>query len=494
MLYFDIIAEHPGDKTALIFKNQITTYGQLRRKVVQWANYLQSRGVKKGDKVGLLSRNCADFVVSYFAIIKAGAVVVPFNFQLAAREVAFIVKDASMKFMVTRQKLEMTEALAEIGYESGLLQFDYEDMCQITDHEFVNYTMDENDNCTIIYTSGTTGIPKGAMLSHKNLVANTMQFTEVVKTYSTDSALCVLPMYHCFAWTVSISGPLYHGATIVIQETYIFKDTMKLIAAHNVNTFAGVPTMIQLFYKGAEPEELAGIRYFISGGAPLPRILAEGCKNKFGKPVQEGYGLSEASPVVSVNPTNAIKLGSIGPSLPGVTVHILNENDEQVGTSEVGELCVRGDNVMLGYLNLPEETATTLRDGWLHTGDLAYKDEEGFIFIVDRLKDMIISSGENVYPREIEEVLYRHPAIFEAAVIGIPDKLRGQAICAYIVLNAGYELDKRELRKYLLERIAPYKVPREILFRAEMPKSATGKILKTALREQALVDMVNRKR
>ncbi|MFA7067785.1 MAG: long-chain fatty acid--CoA ligase [Acidaminococcaceae bacterium] len=494
MLYFDIIAEHPENKTALIFKNQIMTYGQMRRKVAQWANYLQSQGVKKGDKVGLLSKNCMDFVVAYFAIIKAGGVVVPFNFQLAPREVAFLVKDASMRVMIARQKLEMSEALAEIGCTEKLLQLDYNDMCQPTTHEFVEYAMDENDNCTIIYTSGTTGIPKGAMLSHKNLVSNTMQFTAVVANYPTDCVLCVLPMYHCFAWTVSVSGPLYYGATIVVQETYIFKDTMKLITAHNVNAFAGVPTMIQLFYKGAEPEELSAIRYFISGGAPLPRVLAEGFKKKFGKPVQEGYGLSEASPVVSVNPTNAIKIGSIGPSLPGITVEILNENDEKMQTSEVGELCVRGDNVMLGYLNLPEETAKTLRDGWLHTEDLAYKDEEGYIFIVDRLKDMIISSGENVYPREVEEVLYTHPAILEAAVIGIPDKLRGQAICAYIVSNEGAILDRRDVRKYLLERIAAYKVPREILFKAEMPKNATGKILKTALREQALVDMVNRKR
>ncbi len=493
MLYFNIMDKHPEDKTALIFKNQIITYGQLRLKIAQWANYLQSRGVKKGDKVGLLSKNCTDFVVSYFAIIKAGGVVVPFNFQLAAREVAFIVKDASMKVIIARQKLEMTEALAELGCEE-VLQLDYEDMCQPTEHEFVEHAMEENDNCTIIYTSGTTGIPKGAMLSHKNLFSNTKQFTDVVANYSTDVALCVLPMYHCFAWTVSISGPLYYGSTIVVQETYIFKDTMKLIAAHKVNAFAGVPTMIQLFYKGAEPEELAGIRYFISGGAPLPRVLAEGFKKKFGKPVQEGYGLSEASPVVAVNPTNAIKVGSIGPALPGVTVEILNEADEKLQVAEVGELCVRGDNVMLGYLNLPEETAITLRDGWLHTGDLAYKDEEGFIFIVDRLKDMIISSGENVYPREVEEVLYAHPAILEAAVIGIPDKLRGQAICAYIVLHEEAELDKRTLRKYLLERIAAYKIPREILFRAEMPKNATGKILKTVLREQALIDMVNRKR
>ena len=332
------------------------------------------------------------------------------------------------------------------------------------------------------------------MLSHKNLVANTREFTSVITMSSEDIGLCVLPMYHCFAWTVSVSGPLFYGACIVIQETYIFKDTMGLIAKHEVNFFAGVPTMIQLFFKGAEAHELANIRCFISGGAPLPQVLAEGFRKKFGKPVQEGYGLSEASPVVTVNPASKVKVGSIGPSLPGVTVMIQDEDGKEMKRGEVGELCVRGDNVMLGYLNLPEETANALRGGWLHTGDLAYKDEDGYIFIVDRLKDMIISSGENVYPREIEEALYTHPLIEEAAVIGIPDKLRGQAVCAYMVLSEGAVLDKKELRKYLMERIAPYKVPREFFFCAQLPKNSTGKILKTALREQALIDMVSRKR
>ena len=239
---------------------------------------------------------------------------------------------------------------------------------------------------------------------------------------------------------------------------------------------------------------MANIRCFISGGAPLPQVLAEGFRKKFGKPVQEGYGLSEASPVVTVNPASKVKVGSIGPSLPGVIVMIQDEDGKEMKRGEVGELCVRGDNVMLGYLNLPEETAGALRGDWLHTGDLAYKDEDGYVFIVDRLKDMIISSGENIYPREIEEALYTHPLIEEAAVIGIPDKLRGQAVCAYIVLTEGAALDKKELRKYLMERLAAYKVPREFFFCAQLPKNSTGKILKTALREQALIDMVSRKR
>ena len=493
MLYDEILAGHPEMRTALIFKEQKMSYGQLRESIERRANFLQAKGLVKGDRVGLLSKNCADFVISYFAIIRAGGVVVPFNFQLAPREIAYIVKDAGLKLMIVRQKIDLAEALQEIAY-TGLIQYDFVDMEEAVEHEFINYEMHEDDNCKIIYTSGTTGKPKGAMLSHKNLVANTREFTTVITMSSEDIGLCVLPMYHCFAWTVSVSGPLFHGACIVIQETYIFKDTMGLITKHDVNFFAGVPTMIQLFFKGAEAEELANIRCFISGGAPLPQVLAEGFRKKFGKPVLEGYGLSEASPVVSVNPASKVKVGSIGPALPGVTVMIQDEDGQEMKRGEVGELCVSGDNVMLGYLNLPDETANALRGGWLHTGDLAYKDEDGYIFIVDRLKDMIISSGENIYPREIEEALYAHPLIEEAAVIGIPDKLRGQAVCTYIVLTEGADLDKKALRKYLMERLAVYKVPREFFFCAQLPKNSTGKILKTALREQALIDMVSRKR
>ena len=488
-----MLDKHQEDSVALIFKEEKITYGELRQKVEQYAAYLQKCGLKQGDRVGLLSKNCSDFVVSYFAVIRAGGVVVPFNFQLAAREIAYIVKDANLKLMIVRELLDLEVALEEINYAS-LQQITFDEMKSAVLTQLVEYERDENENCTIIYTSGTTGKPKGAMLSHVNLVANAEEFTQVIDMHTTDIGLCVLPMYHCFAWTVSVTGMLLKGGAIVVQETYIFKDTMNLIAKHQVNTFAGVPTMIQLFYKGAEPEELANIRWFVSGGAPLPQVLAEGFKKKFGKSVQEGYGLSEASPVVAVNPIEKVKIGSIGPSLPGVTVTIQDEADVVLKPGEVGELCVQGKNVMLGYLNLPEETAVALQDGWLHTGDLAYKDEAGYIFIVDRLKDMIISSGENIYPREIEEVLYTHPLIEEVSVIGIPDKLRGQAVCAYMVLSEGAVLEKKEIRKYILERLAPYKVPREFFFCAQLPKNSTGKILKTALREQALVDMVNRKR
>lgn len=491
MLYFDILANKPAEATALIFRDVKTTYGELRAQINQWANFLQAKGLKQGEKVGLFSKNCSYYVAAYFAVIKAGGVVIPLNYQLAPREVAYIIKDSHMKFLITQVKLPLADVLTELNYPN-IEQLTYEDMRQPVNHELINYRQKEEDNCTIIYTSGTTGKPKGAMLSHKNLVANTIDFMAVVKMYPTDINLCVLPMYHCFAWTVSVSGPLYTGSCVVVQSTYIFKDIMRVIKEQNINTFVGVPTMMQLFYEKATVEELKEIRYFISGGAPLPRTLAENFYRKFSIPVQEGYGLSEASPVVTVNPASKIKIGSIGPALPAVRIKIVDENSNPLPPTKVGELCVQGNNVMLGYLNLPEETAHTLRDGWLHTGDIVYSDEEGYLYLVDRLKDMIISSGENIYPREVEEVIYAYPGVEEAAVIGIPDKLRGEAVCAYLVPKAGVTLEKQALRKYLLDHVAPYKVPRKFYFCTELPKSGTGKILKKVLREQATVNAISR--
>ena len=491
MLFYEIINKHPAESSALVCQDKMLTYGQLRAEITLWAAHLQSHGVRKGDKVGLFSKNCSEFVIAYLAIIKAGGVVVPFNFQLAAPEVAYIVQDADMKVMVARQKLELDAALQERGC-GPLVQLDFDDLRQRTEHAYAAAELDENDNCTIIYTSGTTGYPKGAMLSHRNLVANAHDFTERVLMHSTDKSLCVLPMYHCFAWTVSVSGPLLHGGCIVVQENYTLLDALRLIQKYQINQFAGVPTMIQMFEKGGEPEQLASVRFFISGGASLPQKLAKDFKKKFGKPVQEGYGLSEASPVCTVNPAEKIKIGSIGPQLPNVQVEIRDDNDQSVANGTVGELCVRGANVMLGYLNRPEATAAALRGGWLHTGDLAYRDDEGYIFIVDRLKDMIITGGENVYPREVEEALYTHPAVQENAVVGVPDKLRGQAVCAYVVLKEGQEATKPQLRRFLMERMANYKVPKYFFFCEQLPKNGTGKIMKTALRENAVEDLVNR--
>lgn len=493
MLYHEIFATHPADKVALIFREKTVTYGELRAKVNRWAAFLQSQGVRKGDKVALFSKNSHNYIAAYFAIIAAGGVVVPLNFQLAPLEIAFIIKDAGIKVFITRDLIEMDEALVAKGVDWKVKQFNYEMLAEVPQLELAAVPMDENDNCTIIYTSGTTGTPKGAMLSHKNLLSNTIGKNHEVCARPSDVCMCVLPMYHAFGWITSVSGNLMVGATIVIQENYVFKDTMNLIKKYQVNGFCGVPTMMLMFFKGATAEDLKSIRYLISGGAACPKALSDGFLKKFGRPIREGYGLSEASPVCCVNPAEKIKAGSIGKDMIGVTTQIQDENGNELPPEHVGEICVRGDNVMLGYLNRPEETAHALRGGWLHTGDLAYKDKEGYGFIVDRIKDLIISSGENIYPREIEEVLFAHPEVEEAAVIGLPDRLRGQIVCAYIVPKEGAQLDKKVMRKYLLARIAPYKVPREYVFCAELPKNTTGKVLKRVLREQAVTEMVSKK-
>ena len=484
MLFYESIANHPSDWSALIFKDQNITFGELRKAVDNWAAYLQAKGVKKGDRIGLFSKNCPEFVIAYHAIVKAGAIVVPINFMLSPFETSFIVKDAEIKLMISHAPLDLADALAKRGVDSlEVLTFDK--MADIPDAVPAPVAMDEDECCSIIYTSGTTGNPKGAMLSHKNILANIHSFTNAISMQPKDKAFCVLPMHHCFGWTVCVAGPMKQGGAVVIQDNYNVAEILRLIVTHKVDQFCGIPTFAQMFLRAAEPEHLASLRWFVSGGAPLPAHLSKAFKEKFGKYPQEGYGLSEASPVCALNPEDNIKVGSIGLALPYVKVEIHDENDTKLPNGTVGELCVQGYNVMLGYLNQPEATAEALRNNWLHTGDLAYMDDEGYIFIVDRSKDMIILGGENVYPREVEEVIYTLPEVLECAVVGVEDSLRGQAVCAFIVLKEGMTGDKKAVRKYLLDHLALYKVPRHYFFIEKMPKNGTGKIMKPTLREMA---------
>lgn len=488
----DIVKDHPADKAAFIFKDQVTTYGQFRQNVEAKAAFLQARGIREGDRVGLISKNCPQFVETYFACAKAGAIVVPINFQLVPAEVAYICKDTAMKILILQQKMELKDSLAELGVETSPEEYTFEEMVPPAGASFHEVERSPRDAVAIIYTSGTTGRPKGAVLTQDGIVQNTVGIARRVDMMADDISLCVLPMYHCFAWVTSVCGNLYFGATIIVQETFHYGDAMKLIKKYHINAMFGVPTMYQLFVNSADPADLAQFRYFVSGGAALPRILYDEFAKKFGQHVQEGYGLSEASPVVTCCPSGKPRQSSIGVPIFNCEAQVQDEQGNEVPVGEVGELCAKGPNVMLGYWNRAKETAYALRGGWLHTEDLAYRDEDGYLFIVDRLKDMIISSGENVYPREVEEVLLAHPDIREAAVIGIPDKLRGQAICAYVVPEEGAELTKRMLRKYLLGKIAAYKVPREFILCTELPRNNTGKVMKTVLREKSLVDMVHR--
>jgi long-chain acyl-CoA synthetase len=482
-----------GDPDTIAFRGpEDITYGRLQAEVARYRGYLRHAGIRAGENVGLLTRNSPAFVYAYMAIVSLGAVVVPINYQLTAAEIAYIVSDARMKNLVTAARLDLAGHLKTCACPAEPVQHLLADIGAFSPSpgeeaaadEEPDEEPDENRPCTIIYTSGTTGNPKGAVLTHKSLVSDAVCYSQAMPVHKTDNILCILPLYHCLAWTCIILCGFLHKASVTIVDSLVPKEVIDAVKRYGVTVIYGVPSVYMLLLRTAEAGDLAGVRLLMSGGASLPKKVAEDFAAKFGLPITEGYGLSEASPVVATNPQFRAKHLSIGLPIPGVEVRIAGPQDESLPPGEVGELAVRGPNVMQGYYNLPAETAHALRGGWLHTGDLAYRDDEGYIFIVDRLKDMIITHGENIYPREIEEALYGYPGIAEAAVIGIPDKLRGQVACAYLATKDGAPLDKKALKSYLREKLAAYKIPREFIQLDALPKNQAGKIMKRLLREQ----------
>jgi long-chain acyl-CoA synthetase len=484
-----IFAGNPSD---IVFHtpNPIT-YGQLQNNFIAYRNYFYDLGIKKSENVGLFSKNSAEFVYCYMALTSLGAVVVPLNFQLTSREISFIVKDAQMKHLISMEKLDITEELILQDYPASVAQLIITEFADTFAANNFNPApsfdseIQENTPCVIIYTSGTTGNPKGAILTHGNLISNVQSFAAALPPASSqDNILCVLPMYHSFAWTCAVLYPLSLGASITILEAFSPKETVAAIKDTHVSIVFGVPPIYNYLTRVGHAEDLSGVKTFVSGGAALPQKIAEQFQSKYGTPILEGYGLSEASPVVALNPTHKTKHCSIGKALPDVKVRIVNAKGETLPPGDVGELVVQGPNVMQGYFNLPLETSRALRNDWLHTGDIAYQDIEGYLFIVDRLKDMIIINGENVYPREIEELLYGFPGIMEAAVIGIPDSLRGEAACAYVAMEEGKAFDRKAIREYLQPLLAGYKLPKDIIRVDALPKNKTGKIMKRLLREQ----------
>jgi len=492
MLIHQIINQTNIDQIAFLGLQTIT-YGNLQQKITEYRNFFYQQGIRPGDNIGLFSKNSIEFIYSYLAIVSLEAVVVPLNFQLVPREIAHIIQDANIRILITMSELELVDELTNYDYKQPLIQLIIPNFANaITSSTLTSAPVptifDENTLCTIIYTSGTTGRPKGAMLTHKNLVSNAQAFSQICPHSVEDRVLCVLPMYHCFAWTVAMLTPLLNGCSIKILESFNIRETIATIRDNDITIMSGIPTMFRLFTQWATAEDFAHVRVFISGGSSLPQEISQQFTEKTGKKVMEGYGLSEASPVVSLNPVDKIKYCSIGKPLPGIDVRIIDNQTTDLPFGQIGELLVRGPNVMLGYYHLPEESAKALQHGWLHTGDLAYIDEDGYLFIVDRLKDMIITSGENIYPREIEELLYTYPSVAEVAVIGVPDKLRGTTVRAYIVAREGHLLNKKLLQGYLQKKIAPYKMPREFIIVTSLPKNATGKILKKVLRQQAQSD------
>lgn len=482
MLVHELIIQGSDDKTALCDKGVKTSYAELKAQVAQYRSYLYARGVRAKENVALFAKNSADFIFSYLAITSLGCVTVPLNTMLTPREISFVIKDAKTRYIVTDRKLPLTTGEDTAPPVQLYIPEISEEIARQPYPDVPPASIQESDPCVILYTSGTTGRPKGALLSHSNLVSNAKAFSEATGSRTDDNFLCVLPMFHSLAWTCCVATPLYNGATITIVETFHPKEVIATIRDRGVTMVIGVPAMFNFYTSLAKPEDLDGARLFICGGASLPLEIINSFHAKTGKRIIEGYGLSEASPVVSFNPLDKTKPGSIGVPVPSVSVKIVDNDGKEAGPREIGELIVQGPNVMLGYFGLPEESAKTLRDGWLYTGDMAYMDEEGYIYIVDRKKDLVIVSGLNVYPREVEEILYQHPAVKEAAVIGVPDKKRGEKVRAFVVVQDGMELNKKELLAFLKTNLAQFKLPRQIIELDALPKSATGKILKKELR------------
>ena len=476
---------------AIYFKDKTWSYADLDDNVRAFANYLKDKGISKDDKVILNAGNCPEFLFLYCGIVRNAAIVVPVNPMLTKPELTFIANDSDAKWMIIQEGV-----MAKHGYTTedlsdslgvSILVLDDEMLKEAAEASRDDFDLVEsvNDISTFLYTSGTTGQPKAAMLSHHNLVTNAWQDAVMLQMYEEDVFMCVLPMFHVFAFTTSILIPLFKGTSTVIVEAFAPKTVISEMLSRKVNIFLGVPAMYMVLIEaGKNNIKFPDLRIAVSGGSALPVEIYKQTKEIVGLPIIEGYGLTEGSPACTFNPTYGVhKAGSIGIPIPTITVRVGGENDEELPVGEVGELLIRGENVMPGYYKRPEETEETLRNGWLHTGDLAKMDEDGYFFIVDRLKDIVVVAGLNVYPREVEEALYQHPAIKDAAVVGELDKLRGEVLVAHVVLKESVDAGSNEIIAWLKERLAAYKIPRRIEFRDELPRNSSGKILKRMLRD-----------
>ena len=481
MLVHEIINRGQSEDIAVFDEGRRITYSELKQGIKKYRNHLYELGIRQGDRVGIFSRNSTEFIYAYFATSSLGAINVPINFQLSTRETAYILQDAGVKHLLTYEPLKFEEKLAVTQHDIAT----FGDKI-FPDAPELPADFDENNPCVIIYTSGTTGNPKGAILSHKNLVCNTRQ-CEVFKCHSKCKVLCVLPMYHCFGWTCVVLNTFYRGAELDVVRVFKPKDMVDMVREQEVTDIIIVPSIFKLITAIAKPEDFKTVRFFMSGGTTLPDKIVEEFNKKFGRKIAEGYGLSEASPAVFLTTHGEERQGSCGKLLKGTEVRLVDEDGNDVAQGEVGEVLVRGGQVMLGYWNNPKATAEALdADGWLHTGDVGKVDEDGYYYIVSRIKEMIISMGENIYPREVEEVVYQFKGIRDAAVIGVDDKLRGQVGACFYDVQDGATVDVRELKKFLQKNLALYKIPREFHKLDEIPRTSTGKIAKRTILENYL--------
>lgn len=515
MLNLSVLLENSArkfaNKTAFTFMDTSLSFAQINGAANQVANGLVEMGIKPSDKVALSCFNLPYFPIVYNGILKAGAVVVPLSVLLKEDEIhyhlensdakayfcftgtddlpmgkmgyaGFLKTEACSHFIMIMPKGEMPSPIEGTMTLGALMKG--------KTPSFDTVETKSSDTAVIIYTSGTTGRPKGAELTHSNLFANAVLSADLFNCSSEDTLLIVLPLFHIFAMTVMMNAGLYRGATSILLPRFDAATVLNLLDNHKVTVFAGVPTMYWGInsYLDSNDFDISAIKTnlksCLSGGASLPVPVLEKFEERFDLIILEGFGMSEGSPVVTFNQLDVgRKIGSVGTPVWGVQVKLVNEEGVAVPIGEKGELLYKGHNVMKGYYKNPEATAKTIVNGWLHSGDIAVQDEDGFFYIVDRTKDMIIRGGLNIYPREVEEVMMKHPAVSMAAVIGVPHDEMGEEVKAYIVLNEDATATEAELTTYTKDHIAAYKYPRIIEITNALPMSATGKILKKELRK-----------
>ena len=489
---------HP-DKPCVIIGDRTLTYAQVEHQAGLVAGNLLALGLEPGDKVAVQLPNLPQFLLAYFGVMRAGMVMVPLNPLLRSSEVAYHLENSDSRVLVTFD-LFAEEAHRGAGSVPGLTTYvvdggtgqrpegthGFEELLAPVGVPDIAPT-NADDTAVLIYTSGTTGKPKGAELTHFQLLMNCTIGAELLGVEEDDVSIAVLPLFHVFGLSSVLNPTIRFGTTTVLVPRFEADAVLDAIEQHRATLFSGVPTMyVALLQAETKGRDLSSLRVGISGGAAIPGEVIRAFEEKFdGVVILEGYGLSETASTTTFNiSAEQRKVLSIGRPVWGVQVRVVDDQDRTLppGPEHVGEIVVRGHNVMKGYYKNPEATAEAFRGGWFHTGDLAYADPDGYLFVVDRLKDLVIRGGYNVYPREVEEVLYEHPAVVEAAVIGRPDDTLGEEVVAVVSLRPGVHATAEELVGFCKERMAAYKYPREIRVVPELPKGPTGKILKKELR------------
>lgn len=486
-----------GEQVSVVFEDREYTNLQMLRFADRLANGLIGLGLKPGDKVMVMLLNCPEVLISYQAILRAGGVIVPVIVLLGEREVTHILKNSESVVLITSKDLlnKMAKDGPPIETLKHILVIEEEEipgtvnfwkLIRENAENPVDMDIEEYDLAVILYTSGITGEPKGVMLSHKNLYSNAVSCASFADILPGDVGLHVLPLSHSYGLTVMNAGYMFSNRSVLLRW-FDPEQTFRLIEKYKVTGFAGVPSMFALMLTSPASDhyDLSSLRSCSSGSAPLPLEVLRGFQAKFACPVLEGYGLSEAAPVVSAHrPDLPQKPGSIGIPIPGVEVRIVDEKDHDVPVGEMGELILKGPNISPGYYKMPEENSQSFRDGWLYTGDIARMDEDGYLYIVERKKDLIIRGGFNIYPWDVEEILLEHPAILDVAVIGLPDVILGEEVKAFLVLRPGQHVTTEEIIAHCQDRLGRYKCPKYVEFLDRLPRSPIGKILRKELRDR----------